>query len=280
LLEAVLAQQARLISHWQSIGFIHGVMNTDNASVAGLTIDYGPCAFMDSYHPQTVFSSIDHGNRYAYQNQPGIGQWNCANLAQCLLPLIDTNEEQSLTAAQAVIDSFPDVFEKEYLLRFRHKLGLQSEQDEDAALISDLLKIMADAKVDFTNTFRALSHSQFESGATGAKQANGAAAVQVENLFAEPEAITGWLEQWRARHRVESGDPAQRRVIMRESNPAYIPRNHQIEKIISAAMENDYAPMHTLSKLLDNPYTEQADMEQYARPPEQHEIVQATFCGT
>jgi len=278
LLETVLNNQARLISHWQAIGFIHGVMNTDNASVAGLTIDYGPCAFMDVYHPDTVFSSIDHGRRYAYQNQPGIAQWNCANLAQCLLPLIDTDEEKSLEAAQAVIDSFPKVYEKEYLKRFRQKLGLESDHEDDSSLISDLLEIMADAKVDFTNTFRTLSHCSFDNADDNAKKVTRDSAVQ--SLFADPQAISAWLERWRSRHSRERTDSAKRQSIMCQSNPAYIPRNHQIEQVIVAALQKDYSPMHTLLKLLDNPYTEQTDMEPYSRPPNKDEIVQATFCGT
>jgi len=274
LLEAVLIKQARLISQWQSIGFIHGVMNTDNASVAGLTIDYGPCAFMDVYHPETVFSSIDRGSRYAYQNQPGIAQWNCANLAQSLLPLIDTNEEKSLIAAQAVIDSYPQIYTKEYLNRFRQKLGLQSDHEDDAKLISDLLEIMADAKVDFTNTFRALSHCSLDDAAVNSCDNS------IQNLFAEPQVIAAWLERWRTRHSSEHTDSAERRSLMCRSNPAYIPRNHRIEQVIVAALQKDYTPMHTLLKLLDSPYTEQADMELYSRPPNKDEIVKATFCGT
>ena len=274
LLETVLAKQARLISHWQAIGFIHGVMNTDNASVAGLTIDYGPCAFMDSYHPETVFSSIDHGSRYAYQNQPGIAQWNCANLAQCLLPLIDTNEEKSLSAAQAVIDSFPTIFTKEYQLRFRKKLGLASEHDDDLELISDLLQIMANDKVDFTNTFRELSHCSFENTALEYDT------YKFEQLFSQPQPISEWLERWRTRHSFEICDSAERQSLMRQSNPAYIPRNHQIERVIEAAMQKDYAPMHKLMEVLSDPYTEQTDMASYSQPPTEDEVVQATFCGT
>jgi len=288
LLESVLTNQARLVSHWQSIGFIHGVMNTDNASVAGLTIDYGPCAFMDDYHPETVFSSIDRGSRYAYKNQPGIAQWNCANLAQCLLPLIDTDEEKSRSAAQAVIDSFPEIFVQEYLSRFRKKLGLASDQDDDLQLVSDLLQIMADAKVDFTNTFRTLSHCSFENDSSETQNS------AFEQIFAQPQPqptshptsdpishpISKWLERWRMRHTSESSDSATRQSLMYQSNPAYIPRNHQIERVIAAATQKDYAPMHTLIKVLANPYKEQKDMEQFSQPPRKDEIVQATFCGT
>jgi len=274
LLKAVLVKQAELISHWQGIGFIHGVMNTDNASVAGLTIDYGPCAFMDTYHPETVFSSIDHGSRYAYQNQPGIAQWNCANLAQCLLPLIDSDEEKSLSAAQAVIDDFPSIYTQAYLSRFKQKLGLNTDQADDAALVSDLLKTMSVEKVDFTNLFRALSHCSVDKTATDAND------TSVHQLFSDPQAISGWLERWRLRHEIESTDSEKRQLLMQQSNPAYIPRNHQIEKVIQAAYQSDYAPMQALSKVLSNPFSEQAGREIYAQPPETNEIVQATFCGT
>lgn len=274
LLEAVLSKQATLISHWQAIGFIHGVMNTDNASVAGLTIDYGPCAFMDVYHPETVFSSIDHGSRYAYQNQPGIAQWNCANLAQCLLPLIDSDEEKSLSAAQAVIDSFPNIFSQAYATRFRKKLGLALPDEDDLQLISDFLQIMADSKVDFTNTFRALSHCSVENAAVDGNDDS------FLKLFEQPQPISDWLERWRARHHKENSDVAERQLLMLQSNPAYIPRNHQIESVIASAMAKDYAPMHELLTVLDNPYTEQADLEKYSLPPKEDEIVQATFCGT
>lgn len=274
LLEAVLTEQAKLISHWQAVGFIHGVMNTDNASVAGLTIDYGPCAFMDVYHPETVFSSIDHGSRYAYQNQPGIAQWNCANLAQCLLSLIDSDEEKSLNAAQSVIDSFPQIFAQEYLMRFRQKLGLETDHKDDLELISDLLGIMADAKVDFTNTFRALSHCSFDESSTDACDNT------VQQLFSEPQAISIWIERWRSRQSIESNDAEKRRSLMQRSNPAYIPRNHQIEQVIAAAIQKDYQPMQALMRVLRGPYNEQEGQEFYSQPPEENEIVQATFCGT
>jgi len=274
LLETVLAKQATLISHWQAIGFIHGVMNTDNASVAGLTIDYGPCAFMDTYHPETVFSSIDHGSRYAYQNQPAIAQWNCANLAQCLLPLINSDEEKSLNAAQSVIDAFPQIYADEYKLRFRQKLGLASTHENDLELISDLLQVMADAQVDFTNTFRALGHCRLDQASAEGPEA------ALLKLFPESQPISAWLERWRKRHNKETDDMEKRRSLMRQSNPAYIPRNHQIEKVIAAAMHKDYAPMQALMAVLNNPYKEQDGMDVYSHPPEKDEIVQATFCGT
>ncbi|MCL4139989.1 UNVERIFIED_CONTAM: hypothetical protein GTU68_036052 [Idotea baltica] len=258
LLTAALKQQVKLIAHWQSIGFIHGVMNTDNASVAGLTIDYGPCAFMDTYHPETVFSSIDHGSRYTYQNQPGIAQWNMANLAQCLLSLIDGDEEKSLQAAQDVIDSFPSLFEAQYLTHFRHKIGLSSEQETDGKLIADLLSLMQEAKADFTNTFRTLSlHAIFEN--TDATQ---------------------WLQRWNKRMEGEPNSIAERVELMQSNNPAYIPRNHRIEEIIVSANEQDYEPMQRLMGVLQNPFNEQPGMETYAQAPTQSEVVQATFCGT
>lgn len=274
LLKTVVDKQAQLVAHWQSIGFIHGVMNTDNASVIGLTIDYGPCAFMDAYNPETVFSSIDHHGRYAYQNQPGIAQWNMANFAQCLLPLIDNDDEKSLAVAQEVIDSFPAQFAQVYLARFRHKLGLSVEEADDIKLVSGFLDCLANDKVDFTNAFRSLLLCSVESDAGTDK------ADALLNLFSSTQAINSWLEQWRARHTIETNSIESRSELMRRNNPAYIPRNHIVQKVITAAEQQDYEPMHELASVLSDPYSKQPGAEQYALPAKPGEEVKATFCGT
>ena len=269
LLKAVSTKQAHLIAHWQSIGFIHGVMNTDNSSVAGITIDYGPCAFMDAYSEDTVFSSIDHASRYAYKNQPGIAQWNLANLAQCLLPLIDEDETKALTQAQAVVDHFNAEFSEAYLDRFRRKLGLSSQQDTDAQLISDLLALMSEHQADFTLTFRGLCD---QSGHDFIQQ------------FTRPDEANSWLELWRTRRAADASetdtDDKRTYELMRKANPAYIPRNHRVEEMIQAAYLQDYEPLNKLMAVLSKPYSEQSGFEHYAHAPTEDQKVKATFCGT
>ncbi len=274
LLAETLKQQVELIAHWQSIGFIHGVMNTDNASVAGITIDYGPCAFMDTYHPSTVFSSIDHASRYAYQNQPSIAQWNMANLAQCLLAIIDEDEDKALQAAQDVIDSFPALFSESYLSRFRHKLGLSTEQENDEKLIADFLVLMQESHMDFTNTFRQLSTQMDD------VQANTLQAQNNTDSFFEKSETQQWISRWHARMQRDNNSTEARVEIMHQNNPAYIPRNHKVEQIIAAATEQNYKPMEQMLSVLSNPYKEQPNMQAYAQAPNEDEIVRATFCGT
>ena len=278
LLEAVMTRQCELIAQWQSIGFIHCVMNTDNASVAGLTIDYGPCAFMDAYHSDTVFSSIDHQSRYAYRNQPGMAQWNMANFAQCLLPLVDADPDKAVEAAQKTIDAFPEIYTKAYVMRFRHKLGLNSEQETDAELITELLTCMQQSSADFTNTFRSLSHCSPTASSDTSEPDTCEKAFT--SLFSNKQSISSWLERWRTRHKEETGELADTKALMRNNNPAYIPRNHRIAQAITAAEQHDYEPVHTLIALLSNPYSEQAGMAHFAKVPEADEIVKATFCGT
>ena len=274
LLEAVIQQQANLVAQWQSIGFIHGVMNTDNASVAGITIDYGPCAFMDTYNPETVFSSIDHAARYAYQNQPGIAQWNMANFAQCLLPLINDDEQKALSAAQQAIDDFPAHYEKVYLHIFRKKLGLANEQENDAALVTDLLNAMAAQQADFTNTFRALCN--ICPGNANTEQNN----ASFFDQFANDTAARDWLADWQHRLVNESAQPADSVALMKASNPAYIPRNHKVEAALAAAQQHDYNPTHELVEVLSAPYLLQEKYADYTTPPSSDERVLATFCGT
>ncbi len=268
LLGAVVSRQARLISQWLGIGFIHGVMNTDNMSIAGETIDYGPCAFMDAYHPAQVYSSIDQGGRYAFMNQPRIAHWNLSRLAQALLPLIDENQDRAVEEAQAEIDAFPECFERAYLDCFRDKLGLQREHPDDSGLIDTLLEVMAKNSADFTNTFRALCDAAegMESGAR----------VELGNSSAGVE----WLGNWRARLNHELADSAKRAARMRMANPAIIPRNHRIEAVIEAALRGDFDPFEELLQALATPWEDRPESAPYRSPPEPHEIVHQTFCGT
>jgi len=275
MLTAVIDRQAELIASWQLIGFIHGVMNTDNTSIAGETIDYGPCAFMDHYHPDTVFSSIDHGGRYAYGNQPAIAHWNLSGLAQTLLPLIDDDEETAVTLAKQAIQSFAGRFEHFYSRGMRRKLGLAKEDKGDAALARDLLTRMANNKADFTLTFRRLSDL------TKHEEENAASNESVNTLFEDPAAFDQWAVDWRKRLARESQSDSERQAIMRSVNPAYIPRNHLIEEVITAAVEDsNFAPFHVLNEVLESPYEEQPAKERYAASPRPEEIVRQTFCGT
>ena len=271
LLDAVIARQAALIAQWQLIGFIHGVMNTDNASIAGETIDYGPCAFMDVYDPATVFSSIDQGGRYAYVNQPRIGHWNLVRFAQALLPLLGSDEESAVKSAQAAIDAYPGAFESAYHLGLRRKVGFSETRDEDLPLIGELFRHMADGRADFTLTFRRLSDSAGDVGADDALRA----------LFDNAAALNVWLTKWRARLALENVSPAGRAAAMRAVNPAVIPRNHRVEAVIVAAQERgDFAPFEELLKVLSTPYDDQPAFASYTEPPKPEERVLQTFCGT
>jgi len=274
MLHAVIGRQAELIARWQAVGFIHGVMNTDNASIAGDTIDYGPCAFMDTYHPEKVFSSIDQMSRYAYQNQPGIAQWNCANLAQCLLPLINDDGDAAVAAAQTAIDTFPAHFATAYLNSMQAKLGLENNEDDDLALVSDLLEVMASNTADFTLTFRALSQMRGEFESTEADSA-------ARQLFDDPKAFDQWAKRWRERLVSEPRSDAQRQTAMRAVNPAFIPRNHRVEAVIQAAVQDDdFAPFNELLGVVSRPYDDQPEQVGYMDPPRPDQVVRQTFCGT
>jgi uncharacterized protein YdiU (UPF0061 family) len=271
LLEAVIARQADLVAQWLLVGFIHGVMNTDNMSVAGETIDYGPCAFMDAYDPAAVFSSIDQQGRYAYANQPRIAHWNLTRLAEALLPLISDDQDQAVAEAQEALGTFSPRFETAFHAGLRRKLGLFTERDEDLDLIRDLLNAMADNQADFTLTFRRLSYA--------AKRPAGDEAVR--SLFADPAAYDGWAVRWHERLSYEPQDGATRRAAMQAVNPAYIPRNHRVEAVIEAAVErDDFAPFDELLAVLSKPYQDQPAFSHYADPPQPHERVLQTFCGT
>jgi len=265
LLSGVIARQAKLIATWLHIGFIHGVMNTDNMTISGETIDYGPCAFMDAYDPATVLSSIDHGGRYAYANQPRMAQWNLARLAEALLPLLAEQEEAALEIAQAALGAFAPAFEAAYFDGFARKIGIAARAPEDTALIEDLLRRMAEQGADFTLTFRALA----------AAAAGDAAAARAQ--FTDPAVFDSWAEGWRARLAREEA-PAQ---LMSASNPAFIPRNHLVEAAIRAAEDrDDFHPFEALMAVLARPFEDQPERSQYASPPRPEERVLATFCGT
>jgi uncharacterized protein YdiU (UPF0061 family) len=271
LLQQVIARQAALVAQWLSIGFIHGVMNTDNMSVSGETIDYGPCAFMDAYHPATVFSSIDRQGRYSYANQPGIAQWNLTRLAECLLPLLDEDQDAALKLAQEAIAGFAPAFHRAYLDALRRKLGLSTAQDDDADLAEGLLNLMANNEADFTLTFRHLCDAaggpEFDTGVRG--------------QFTDPAAYDGWAMQWRERMAAEEIDAATRQEVMRTVNPAFIPRNHQVEAVIRAAVDHDdFGPFEKLNAVLARPYADQPEHASYALPPLPEQRVTQTFCGT
>jgi uncharacterized protein YdiU (UPF0061 family) len=271
LLRAVINAQAELIAQWLLVGFIHGVMNTDNMSVAGETIDYGPCAFMDEYDPAAVWSAIDRQGRYAYGNQPAIAQWNLTRLAECLLPLLSDDTELAVKEAEEALSAFPPTFEKAYQAGLRRKLGLLTEHEADAALGRDLLSAMAANRADFTLTFRRLSGAESDAEKDGA----------VRSLFADPSAFDGWAVRWRERLALESTDAAARRNMMRAVNPAYIPRNHRVEAVIRAAVDrDDFGPFEELLTVLSQPFEDQPAFAHYAGPPEEQERVRQTFCGT
>ena len=257
LLDAVIAAQAKLVSRWVQVGFIHGVMNTDNCGIAGETIDYGPCAFMDAYDPATVFSSIDEQGRYAYANQPAIAQWNLARLAETLLSFLHDDRDEAIRIATARIEGFPEIYTQAWLSGFRKKIGLASVEDSDADLIQSLLDAMQMERADFTSTFR--------------KLANG------EDV---PE-IAGWLPKWRERVARDPRSAGERQALMRSVNPVYVPRNHLVEEMIAAAVERgDYQPFENMIRVLMNPYAGQAGAGRYAAAPAETVHGYRTFCGT
>ena len=275
LLENVIGKQAVLIAKWMAAGFIHGVMNTDNMLVSGETIDYGPCAFMDSYHPDTVYSSIDHMGRYAYQNQPKIAQGNIASFATCILPLINSNEDKAVEAAEGAVNSFLEQFDVAWSSGLREKIGLAEQQDGDFELAQGLLKRMAANKADFSLTFRRLGDLP---GCIESKDMQ--ADASVSDLFDDPASFNDWAVKWRARLAREKRNDIERQSMMRTTNPAYIPRNHRVEQVISAALAGDYEPFENLVDILSRPFDEQPHNADYQRPPLPEEEVHETFCGT
>jgi serine/tyrosine/threonine adenylyltransferase len=271
LLEQVVAAQAALVARWLGVGFVHGVMNTDNTSISGETIDYGPCAFLDEYDPRKTFSSIDHGGRYAFGNQPRIAHWNLARLAEALLPLLAPEQDVAIRLAEKRLARFPARFEAAYAAELRAKLGLEHEEAGDHELAVDLLERLATQAIDYTIFFRRLC----------AAAADPAGDAQVAELFTEPSAFAEWAQAWRARLARETRTAEARAAAMRQVNPAFIPRNHRIQQVIDAAIDNaDFEPFEKLFQVLQRPYDEQPESASFADPPRPEERVQETFCGT
>lgn len=271
-LDGVVARQARLVAQWMQLGFIHGVMNTDNTSISGETIDYGPCAFIEAYHSRTVFSSIDHQGRYSNSNQPHAMHWNLARLAETLLPLLmeeEGGDEAGLASAYAALEQFGVQFEAALNEGMRKKIGLAAEREGDTALVEDLLNRMEENRADFTLTFRGLCSAAAGTG------------DDVRKMFADPAAFDTWEVAWRARLAQEEMPSEERAVRMRRTNPVYIPRNHLVEAALrSATDDKDFQPFEDLLAVLANPYEERAGLERYALPARPEEYVSKTFCGT
>ena len=270
LLEGVVARQADLVARWLLVGFIHGVMNTDNTSISGETIDYGPCAFMDDYDPAQVFSSIDEQGRYAYANQPRIALWNLTRLAECLLPLFSDDKDKAIEQAQFILGEFAEKFTAAYQAGLRKKIGLFTARDGDEALVQDLLDAMAKNQADFTLTFRRLADA---AARCRRRQRQGACSPI-------PQPSMNGPARWRQRLADEPQSPTERQAAMRAVNPAFIPRNHRVEAVIQAAVNNDYAPFEELLTVLSKPYEDQPAYAAYAEPPLPEQRVLQTFCGT
>ncbi len=271
LIETVLERQAALVAAWMHVGFIHGVMNTDNMAISGETIDYGPCAFMDTYDPATVFSSIDRGGRYAYGNQPAIAQWNLARFAETLLPLVDGASDAAIQQATDLIRSFFGRYEAHWMAGMRRKLGLASSEPGDIDLIHEMLDAMKTSGADFTLTFRRLCDAA----------ADAQADTGVRDLFADRQAYDAWAAQWRARLERDPQTPAERAERMRHTNPAVIPRNHRVEQALKAAVEDgDFIPFEEILCILEHPFEDRPELAGYTEPPQEDERVLRTFCGT
>jgi uncharacterized protein YdiU (UPF0061 family) len=274
LLGAIAGRQGELIGRWLLVGFIHGVMNTDNMALSGETIDYGPCAFMDGYHPGTVYSSIDRGGRYAYDRQPSIGMWNLSQLASCLLPLLDDDLEAGKQRARGALEHYAVRFNATYEAGLRAKIGLSETRDGDDALVQDLLARMAEHNADFTNTFRLLS----DLGAADGPESAAWQALCAQ--FRDPAALDDWAQRWGTRLAEESLGDAERRAAMRRANPAYIPRNHRVQQAIEAAEAGDLTILDELLEVVSRPFDDHDSLSHYRQPPQPHEVVHRTFCGT
>jgi uncharacterized protein YdiU (UPF0061 family) len=265
-LRGTIDKQAYLISKWMLAGFVHGVMNTDNMSLAGETIDYGPCAFMDAFSLETVFSSIDHGGRYAYGNQPYIAQWNLARLAECLLPLIDSDMDRSQTIARDALSEFPTIYKKYYHDGMSKKLGLFHTESDDQKLIDDLLKVLEDSHYDYTVFFRHLMSSLTQCGT---------------DAFRDNPALSEWHLRWQARSKKQSQSLDATLALMRQHNPTVIPRNHYVEAALeSATRDHDLKPFFNLLKDLQSPYKDDDEASLYSKPPETLNQNYRTYCGT
>jgi uncharacterized protein YdiU (UPF0061 family) len=262
LLNLVMEKQCQLVVDWMRVGFIHGVMNTDNMTISGETIDYGPCAFMDQYHPKTVFSSIDKFGRYAYSNQPPITKWNLARFAECLIPLIDKDEEAAIKIATNLIDNFQNIYEKKWLNMMRDKLGLFGEDKNDRKLIDDLLNWMEKHKIDYTNTFCHLME------------------IKMDDSTYKEEAFITWFEEWKKRSKLNNSSKEKQIELMKKNNPIVIPRNHKVEEALSEAYSGNLEKMNKLNNVLKNPYSNQEDISEYQVPAPMTDEKYQTFCGT
>lgn len=264
LLQEVIKKQAELIAKWQLVGFIHGVMNTDNMAISGESIDFGPCAFMDTYHPETVFSSIDTKGRYAYGNQPKMGLWNLARFAETLVPLLDDDEEKAIEIAQGQISQYMPQFEKNWLDGMRAKLGLFDEEEQDKELADELLDLMQRNRADYTNTFRALTIGQHENSPLHGN-----------------EGFEEWLQKWEERRGRQTQSVEESTELMKNSNPSIIPRNHRVEEALEAAVnDGDLSVLERLLAALADPYDYSTEFEEYCTVPEKRERPYRTFCGT
>ena len=263
LLKSVIEKQAELMTHWMRVGFVHGVMNTDNMALSGETIDYGPCAFMDTYDPNTVFSSIDHMRRYAYANQPAIAQWNLARFAETLLPLLDDDLDKATEVAEEAINGFGVVYKEKSLSMLRGKIGLFGEQSEDESLITDLLTWMHQQNADYTNTFMDLTNE-----------------LPPKGECYERDDFKEWYARWQVRL-TKNTEPLESSLsLMRSNNPVVIPRNHRVEQVLDAATNGDLQPLEDLLAVLQEPYNYRRDLKSYQLPPKPEEKVCQTFCGT
>ena len=261
LLNLVMEKQCQLVINWMRVGFIHGVMNTDNMTLSGETIDYGPCAFMDHYDPKTVFSSIDKFGRYSFSSQPPITKWNLARLAECLIPLIDKNEDQAIKIATEIIDNFQNIYEIKWLNMMRDKLGLFGEDKNDLELINNLLNWMKTNQADYTNTFCYLMN--FSS---------------IKNKIYKDKNFIDWFKIWEKRILINGGTKENSLELMKKNNPIVIPRNHKVEEALEAANNNDLKPMNDLLSILKKPYTNQSGIKKYQEPSNNSKY--QTFCGT
>ena len=261
LLSLVMEKQCQLVINWMRVGFIHGVMNTDNMTLSGETIDYGPCAFMDHYDPKTVFSSIDKFGRYSFSNQPPITKWNLARLAECLIPLIDKNEDQAIKIATEIIDNFQNIYEIKWLNMMRDKLGLFGEDKNDLKLINNLFNWMQSNKADYTNTFCYLMNIS-----------------SIQDQIYKDKDFIDWSKNWEKRILINGGSKENSLELMKKNNPIVIPRNHKVEEVLEAANNNDLKPMYELLSILKKPYTKQINIEKFQTPSNNQNY--KTFCGT
>ena len=261
LLNLAMEKQCQLVINWMRVGFIHGVMNTDNMTLSGETIDYGPCAFMDHYDPKTVFSSIDKFGRYSFSNQPPITKWNLARLAECLIPLIDKDEDQAIKIASEIIDNFQNIYETKWLNMMRDKLGLFGEDKDDLELINNLLNWMQSNQADYTNTFCYLMNIS-----------------SIQDQIYKDKDFIDWSKNWEKRILINGGSKENSLELMKKNNPIVIPRNHKVEEALEAANDNNLKPMYNLLSILKKPYTKQINIEKFQTPSNNQNY--QTFCGT